>query len=68
MDVKHFKAMAVDGANLVGYDRSCFERYTASKAWKRQQIVLSRWRAKILLNARFADVLFVWCEEELSYC
>lgn len=59
MCVKRFGGTAVDGKNLVVYDRSCFERDTALRAWKRRWAVRSRWCVVVLVDTGFADMLFV---------
>lgn len=42
MDVRCFVALAINGKNLVVYDRSGFERDMALDAWKWRWAVLSR--------------------------
>lgn len=67
MNVKIFDAMAVDGENLVIYDKSRFERDSTLNTWKKRWAVLSRWRVELLMDARFVDVLFVLCEQKSPY-
>lgn len=68
MDVKRLDSVAVESQNLVVYDRNCFERHTAFGAWKRLWAVLSGWCTGIVVGTLFADMPFVRCEQELSYC
>lgn len=59
--------MAVDGRNLVIYNRNRFERGIALGAWKQRLAVLNQWCVDILVTTRITDMLFVRCEPELSY-
>lgn len=59
----------VEGRKIsVIIDRNPFQHYTAWRAWKRQWVVLSRHYLRVLIDTHFVNKLFVWCEQELSYC
>lgn len=68
MDVNRFEAMAVDGKNLVMYDRCRFECDTALGAWRNRWAVLSQLCVEIIVGTCFADMMFVRCKQELSQC
>lgn len=68
MDVKRFDARAADDKNILIYDPSRSERYTDLGAWKTRWAVLSRWCEGSLVNKRFADMLYAWCEQRLTNC
>lgn len=68
VDVELFRAMAVDGENLFVYDKNSLQRSTALGAWKRRWAVLRKWCAGIIIDARFADMLFIRCEQEILNC
>lgn len=68
VDVRFYDAMAIDDENLVIYDHDRFDCDTVLGAWKRCWAVLSRWSLGILVDTRFADMPFVRCVQELSYC
>lgn len=67
MDVERFSTIAVDGNNLAMYVQNSFQWDTALAAWSRSWMVLRKWCARILINARFADMPLIWCEQEASY-
>lgn len=68
MDVKRFDAIAVDGKNLVIYDRNCFKCDTVLGVWKRRWELLGLWCVGIFAGMRLAEMFFVRCEQQLSYC
>lgn len=68
MDVGHFRAVAIDDKNAVLYDRNNNQRDTALGAWKRPWAVLNKWGTQIMIDARFADMPLICCEERISYC
>lgn len=68
MNVRRLCAMAVDGNNLVMYDQNNFRCDTALCAWNQRWAVLRNSFIVILIDARFADMLFIRCEQEKSYC
>lgn len=67
-DIRHFDAMAVDERALIIYDRNRFERDTSLGAGKGRWTGLGRRCVGILVDARFADMPFVWYTQKLSYC
>lgn len=68
MDVGCFSAMAVDRGNLVMYDRNNFQWDTALSDWKRRWAVSRKWFAVVFIIARFTDMPFIRCQQEVPYC
>lgn len=68
MDVRRFTAMAVDGCNLVMYDRNNFQRDTSLDAWKRRWVLLKKWGVRILIDVRFANTPFIRFLQEVLHC
>lgn len=57
--------MAVDSKNLIMFDRCGFDHDTALGAWKKERMVLSRWRAEMLVDTRFVETPLVRFEQGL---
>lgn len=43
-------------------------RDKALRPWKCRWVMLGRWRVRILIETRFMDMIFAWCEQKLLYC
>lgn len=65
-DVERFESIAIDGRNLVVYDRSRFERDTVMGGWKRRSKELSRWFVGILVDTQLAGMQFIRSEQKIS--
>lgn len=59
MDGGFSKAMAVSVEILVMQDQNKFQCDTALSAWKRRWAVLRKRGARIMIDARFADILLI---------
>lgn len=68
MNVKRFDAVAVYGKSLVVHEGSRFERDAGLGKWKNRWTLVNIWRVAIPVLTRFADIRFVFCEQESSYC
>lgn len=65
---ERFSATGVDGKKLFIYDRSIFQRSTVPGTRMRRWAVLHKLCAGTVIDARSANMPFICCEQELSYC
>lgn len=68
LNCRRFKAMAVDGSSLFIYDRNRIKHDTCVGAWRRRRGALDRNKSMMMTVAPLADMPFVRCEGEFTYC
>lgn len=68
MDVGRFSAMAVDGKNFEMCDHNNLQSNTGLSAWKQSLAALRKCCTGIMISTRFADMVFIICEQETDQC